>query len=130
VPSTKGCIVTMKRTTFVSATFTDPSDPSDCGPDTRCGEVTPKTPFKVEIYGAGTVLAPKVANIARTRCDAYGAAGFSCSTFGGPRDHWMTLKAFPRGNKFLGWGGACSGTDPTCRFLVRSTPVTIKASFG
>jgi Divergent InlB B-repeat domain len=131
-PSTSTCTITMNSTRVASATFEKPPppQPSDCPPNASCGGITATWRFDVRIWGAGTVLAPKIGNIGARTCYAYSAAGFLCSDFAGPRIGLTELKAIAAyGGRFLGWSGPCSGTG-SCWFKTRSTPVRINARFG
>ena len=132
-PRTFTCTLTMTATRAASATFEyppPPPPPSNCPSNASCDPVTTTWPFYVQIQGAGTVLAPKIGNIAAKTCDAYLPTGFRCSNFAGPKIGLTDLRAVAtHGGRFLGWSGPCSGTGP-CRFKTRSTPVTIYARFG
>lgn len=70
-------------------------------------------------------------------CDATFSPTCSCTEIHCPGDcsetyaagEVVTLTATPgRGRVFAGWGGACSGTSPTCE-VVMSSPKTVSARF-
>jgi hypothetical protein len=132
VPATHNCLVTMDFNKVVSATFEETPRSSTCPVNSSCDPVEDGTVFTVRVYGAGSVVAPKMRSFAELTCETNLSAGRSCPDFWRPKGEWIDLKAAPRyGGTFLGWGGVCSGTG-TCHFrnVRRASGTIISARFG
>jgi uncharacterized repeat protein (TIGR02543 family) len=104
------CTLTMSSDQTVSATFTGSG-----------GGVAPSTfALTVSVSGEGTVTGGGVS------C----GAGRSVCSENQPAGSAVTLTATPaEGGAFEGWGGACSGTSPTCS-LTMSSARTVNATFS
>lgn len=100
------CTVTMSGDQSVSASFSQASG---------------ATTLAVSVTGDGTVSGGGIA------CTSAGGAG--CTATETPNDQ-VTLTATPAAAAgFVGWGGACAGTSPTCVVTMDSAK-TVTAAFG
>src|SRR3989338_8716800 len=102
---TASCAITMDAAKSVTATFNTAGSSSNTVTVTRSGS------------GQGTVSGGGI------NC------GSTCSVTVNPGTP-ITLSAVPQGanDRFTGWSGACSGTAPTCTFVV-TTNATVGAQF-
>lgn len=85
-----------------------PAELPDAGPPGDGPQGPSFAKLKVKVTGKGEVDAPEISIY----------CGFACSTTL-PTGRRITLTAAPgHGATFAGWGGPCTGTDPTCTFTL------------
>ncbi len=105
------CTVSMNQSKTVTATFTG-------------GTTTPTTTgvsLSVSVSGSGTVTGGGI---------TCGVGGSVCTNPNEVANSIVTLTATPAaGAAFTGWGGACTGTTPTCIVTFTSSK-TVTASFS
>jgi hypothetical protein len=126
-----GCVLTLSRSTVVSATFEPIPPPGDCPPNQSCDPVTVSTNFSVAVTGSGTVSAPRQGSNPTLTCSSSGTTGRTCSL---DRAVEKTVYVTASGVNFLRWGGRCAGVrSTTCSFVNRRysrDPALITAVFG
>ncbi len=99
------CTILMNGTKALTATFS---------------QISTQKILTVTVGGSGRVSGPGI---------SCGTSTHDCSNAYNDRAA-VTLRATPaKGAVFLGWGGACSGTAPTCA-LVMDSPKAVSASFS
>ncbi len=107
--TTTTCTVAMSAAKSVSATFTGGTPGGTTGPA-----------LTVAVTGNGTVTGGGI------NC---GTGGNVCSSSSNVANSTVSLTATPTGGAtFGGWGGACTGTAPTCRVLM-SAARSVSATF-
>jgi hypothetical protein len=77
----------------------------------------PRTWLTVEVDGDGGVVGSLLCGVQSSPCSEELYVGEE-----------ITLQAIGR-DRFLGWGGSCSGIEPTCTFVLTEKTV-VTASFG
>ena len=105
--TSSSCKVTLTANQTVTATF----------------DITQSAPWLTVILGVGTGSGTVSSNPGGISCQPTCSASFSTGTL-------VTLTATPAANSyFAGWGGACSGTSPTCNVTLSANQL-VAATFN